>query len=169
MAEEVDSNKCQSPEEPLHSYMQSLQLSSQDGKDEESKESSKMVLRKKVRPLNGLKRRVKTEPKKIKIDLSDEERLKIFYTSANKNFKKPHSTCLETIFEEPHSNADKIIYIGGRKIRRSLNLESSSVLNGKIKKRKAKIKKFFGKLNRFKGVSQEQLLLNLSSLDGKEE
>uniref|UniRef100_A0A6M2DMF4 Putative product n=1 Tax=Xenopsylla cheopis TaxID=163159 RepID=A0A6M2DMF4_XENCH len=133
---------------------------------------TKMTLRKKIRPApitRRVNRRVKTEPRKLSIDINDEESLKHFYTSINKNFKGSPSSCLETIFEEPHNNVDKIIYIGARKIRRALNFQSTSMLNAKVKKRKAKIKKFFGKLNNFKSVSKDQLLLKLSKLDKKEE
>ncbi|XP_013116996.2 protein tantalus [Stomoxys calcitrans] len=126
--------------------------------------------------LSGIKRRTIMKPAKHTSSLSKDfnnlkpaEIKKIYLNKKLTNFR-PSS--LETIFEEPANSQaigdeeehEQVRFIGSRKLRRTLNCTDGFVFNkALVKKRRAKIKKTFGRRLSLKKISLEDFLEKLNS------
>ncbi|XP_075162542.1 tantalus [Haematobia irritans] len=131
--------------------------------------------------LSTIKRRTIMKPAKhnssLKKDFSNMKPAEIKKIYLNKKLTNFRPSSLETIFEETpngqNSNGDgddddeeyeQVRFIGARKLRRALNCTDGFVLNkALIKKRRAKIKKTFGRRLSLKKISLEDFMEKLNN------
>ncbi|XP_061395914.1 protein tantalus [Musca vetustissima] len=129
--------------------------------------------------LNSIKRRTIMKPSRhnssLNKDFASLKPAEIKKIYLNKKLTKFRPASLETIFEEPTSaggNADddddaesgQVRFIGTRKLRRVLTCSDGFVFNkALIKKRRAKIKKTFGRRLSLKKISLEEFLEKLNN------
>lgn len=114
----------------------------------------------------SLNRRVSMKPRKrLVAECASTKQIEALYL--NKTTQSTSNT-LETIFEEPKTeNNENQTKIGGRKIKRLLTFPlGSQYTKDKIKKRRAKIKKFLG--NKFLNRKKIPMQVFLNTIDSLE-